>query len=194
MSVGLLHLVNGSVLVLLATGYYYFMRIKKSSTYVVTGEAEDNLLDKQYQRAIIVSAVINGAFILSLSAMAIGFIMVRERAPAIPLLSFTLLVISVLSTAIVMKSTALANPSRPIPNWTQEDAVFEAMDEGERYIALKAYYKVYKVLTCLLLASILIAMYYSVLTEHSQIISIMLMTVLLLVMSGSYLAVLRREQ
>lgn len=188
----LLQLTNSLVVLLLGAGYFYFRKITKSSQLVVTGEEEDQLLDKQYARAITVSQMINSAFILSLGAMAIGFIIVRESSPATPLLSFALLVCSVLSTGIVTKSVTLANPTRPIPNWAKEDGAFDAMDEGERHVALKAYYKVYKIVMRLLIMSILLAMYYSVLTGQSQIMSIILMVVLLLVMVFSYLGVIRR--
>lgn len=188
----LLQLTNSLVVLLLGVGYFYFRKITKSSQLVVTGEEEDQLLDKQYERAITVSQMINSAFILSLGAMAIGFIIVSESSIATPLLSFALLVCSVLSTGIVTKSVTLANPTRPIPNWVKEDGAFDAMDEGERHVALKAYYKVYKIVMGLLIISILLAMYYSVLTGQSQIMSIILMVVLLLVMVFSYLSVIRR--
>lgn len=190
----LLQLTNSIVILLLGAGYFYFRKITKSSQLVVTGEEEDQLLDKQYERSITVSQMINSAFILSLGAMAIGFIIVRESSPATPLLSFALLVCSVLSTGIVTKSVTLANPTRPIPNWVKEDGAFDAMDEGERHVALKAYYKVYKIVMSLLIISILLAMYYSVLTGQSQIMSIIVMVVLLLVMVFSYLSVIRRER
>lgn len=190
----LLQLTNSIVILLLGAGYFYFRKITKSSQLVVTGEEEDQLLDKQYERSITVSQMINSAFILSLGAMAIGFIIVRESSPATPLLSFALLVCSVLSTGIVTKSVTLANPTRPIPNWVKEDGAFDAMDEGERHVALKAYYKVYKIVMGLLIISILLAMYYSVLTGQSQIMSIIVMVVLLLVMVFSYLSVIRRER
>ncbi|KFL44087.1 hypothetical protein CH76_02985 [Lysinibacillus sp. BF-4] len=192
MGIILLQLTNSIVILLLGAGYFYFRKITKSSQLVVTGEEEDQLLDKQYERAITVSQMINSAFILSLGAMAIGFIIVRESSPATPLLSFALLVCSVLSTGIVTKSVTLANPTRPIPNWVKEDGAFDAMDEGERHVALKAYYKVYKIVMGLLIISILLAMYYSVLTGQSQIMSIIVMVVLLLVMVFSYLSVIRR--
>lgn len=194
MGIILLQLTNSIVILLLGAGYFYFRKITKSSQLVVTGEEEDQLLDKQYERSITVSQMINSAFILSLGAMAIGFIIVRESSPATPLLSFALLVCSVLSTGIVTKSVTLANPTRPIPNWVKEDGAFDAMDEGERHVALKAYYKVYKIVMSLLIISILLAMYYSVLTGQSQIMSIIVMVVLLLVMVFSYLSVIRRER
>lgn len=194
MGIILLQLTNSVVILLLGAGYFYFRKITKSSQLVVTGEEEDQLLDKQYERSITVSQMINSAFILSLGAMAIGFIIVRESSPATPLLSFALLVCSVLSTGIVTKSVTLANPTRPIPNWVKEDGAFDAMDEGERHVALKAYYKVYKIVMSLLIISILLAMYYSVLTGQSQIMSIIVMVVLLLVMVFSYLSVIRRER
>ena len=190
----LLQLTNSIVILLLGAGYFYFRKITKSSQLIVTGEEEDQLLNKQYERSITVSQMINSAFILSLGAMAIGFIIVRESSPATPLLSFALLVCSVLSTGIVTKSVTLANPTRPIPNWVKEDGAFDAMDEGERHVALKAYYKVYKIVMSLLIISILLAMYYSVLTGQSQIMSIIVMVVLLLVMVFSYLSVIRRER
>lgn len=129
------------------------------------------------------------AFSLSFTSLLVGFLLLRETAPAIGVWSFILLGISFFSLTPSKKVTRITNPNFKLPdphskNYQQE--YFNQFDDGEKHVMLKGLYKVYTMVIWGLIFLAFILMFYSIFTGNSQSISIIGIGILLLLIQVSY--------
>lgn len=62
----------------------------------------------------------------------------------------------------------------------------EVSDEGERHVMLIGFYKSYNLMNFVLFIAIVLSTFYSITTNHSQLFSIILIGIVLIIVNGKY--------
>lgn len=177
-------------------GVVLSLRLKKLSNRPVSFEEEDHVnrkMDKMYADVTLFYSISMAIFLYLLST---GFIVLRESHPGIVLIAFGLLIATFsahLRTYYLVKEIY---PERNYPETDDEqfqEKLFKAMDDGERHIILQAYYKIFRMINPLLATAIMSASIYSAFTGESQIFSIALMTIALIVIDTTYFITVREH-
>lgn len=153
----------------------------------VEGEEEDLMDDKLYEKSRLFSFYAGVGGILSLSALA-----------TVAILDFTkiyfiiALLLLIITTIIQYQLPILFNkihPEKPYPSIDDPkyaEKILDMADEGERQVILVALYKSYNLIGMLATLGIAFSMLYSVLTNTSQLFSIIMLTIILIASNWKY--------
>lgn len=168
-------------------------KIKKIANKELVGEAEDeaeevmNKLLYDFSFGTNIGAII-AIVAMSLSVMAMNFTLIIAGIVA----SF----FSYYMTSYMMTLMKLAYPERELPEISDKDfskKLLEASDDGERHIMLQGLYKVYSFANAAFLFAIMGLALYSVVTDDSQLFSIIVISIILVTMNGMYLISVRNR-
>lgn len=168
-------------------------KIKKIANKELVGEAEDeaeevmNKLLYDFSFGTNIGAII-AMVAMSLSVMAMNFTLIIAGIVA----SF----FSYYMTSYMMTLMKLAYPERELPEISDKDfskKLLEASDDGERHIMLQGLYKVYSFANAAFLFAIMGLALYSVVTDDSQLFSIIVISIILVTMNGMYLISVRNR-
>lgn len=168
-------------------------KIKKIANKELVGEAEDeaeevmNKLLYDFSFGTNIGAII-AIVAMSLSVMAMNFTLIIAGIVA----SF----FSYYMTSYMMTLMKLAYPERELPEISDKDfskKLLEASDDGERHIMLQGLYKVYSFANAAFLFAIMGLALYSLLTDDSQLFSIIVISIILVTMNGMYLISVRNR-
>ncbi|HLR52357.1 MAG TPA: DUF3169 family protein [Candidatus Avamphibacillus sp.] len=169
-------------------------RLKKLSEKSVSFDEEDKInekIDKMYADVTLFHSI---SMTIFLFLVATGFIILRDTYPGLILIVFGLLVAAFLANLNTYYLAKEIYPERNYPETDDEqfqEKLFEVMDDGEKFITLQAYYKVFQIINPLLAAVIMLASIYSAFTGESQIFSIVFMTIMLIVINTTYILTIR---
>ena len=99
-------------------------------------------------------------------------------------------------TTYMMKLYQLAYPDRNLPDVGDKDyskKLLEISDDGERHIMLYGLYRAYNFVNIAFVFAIIGISFYSLVTEDSQLFSIIVISLLLLMMNAVYVFSIRNR-
>ncbi|WP_102029132.1 DUF3169 family protein [Salirhabdus sp. Marseille-P4669] len=180
---------NLVVILCLLFARYQVHKAEKGSLIKVDFVLEDTHQVRLERLAYTAVTYIQIALSLSFTAMIIGFLLLRDSEPGIALWSSLLLIVSFASLVPSEKIIRITNPNFKFPdpqskNYEQE--YMNQFDDGEKYVMLKALYKLYSLVTWGLVLLAFALMFYSIFTDDSQLVSIIGIGLLILLIQVSY--------
>ncbi|MGE7981585.1 hypothetical protein [Solibacillus sp. NPDC093137] len=171
---------SGFLLVFAAT---YNIKISRALSYPST-DNEDTFFDSLERKYYRIPNSIITALVIAFIATVIGFIFLRDGHPQLVLTSLIIGVVSLLFSMSDSKMASIIFPnySPPVPN-TKEPILdsLNMYDDGQKYVLLKSLYKLYFLIIFLLVLLIFGLMYYSILSDNNQTVSIIGIGVILLI-------------
>ncbi|MBD8037546.1 DUF3169 family protein [Solibacillus sp. A46] len=184
----------GIAFLLLVGSLLKLAQLKQKSAQQFSGDEED--LHEQYLYTLYsdVSLASNIALILSIVAMCIGVI--TEQSIVILILSIFVVLLSILSTILVGTSLKYAYPNREFPSFNDNQyskKLLEMSDEGERHVMLQGFYSAFNTANILLLASLLLLMFYSIASGESQLFAILIISLILIIVNTQYMLKVRNR-
>lgn len=133
---------------------------------------------------------------MMLSIIALSIFMIIEFHFAWILISASTYLIVLYLTIVQSSMVSILYPDRDLPKTGDKkyaEKLLEASDEGERHIMLNGLYKTYNFLQTGLFMGIVILIFYSIITGESQIFSIILIAVILIISQLKYSMEIREK-
>lgn len=181
-------------ILLIIFSFFRMRQIKTLNNQHFTGDEEDKVEERKYKMFVDYSLCANVSFILSI--LAFCFSMIAEQHYIMTAISFGTMIISMFLIHYMARLMQIAYPERnfPLPsdrNYTT--SVLDLADDGEKHVILNGLYKSQNLLNVSLIFAIALATIYSINNDDSQIFSIGLMAVVMLLVNGSYLFAVRNK-
>lgn len=189
-----LYIILVIILALLVTGLLFIQKLKKVNVQTYDGEQEDLMEEYKYKKFTDLNIAVNISIVLSILAVAVSILMTNNTFFQ---LSFLFLFIA--SCAISMYGLNFVRsiyPERNIPSINAKDyekKYMDSMDDGEKYVTFQGLYKSHQLFNLFMIIGVLLAVAFSFFSEQSQIFSIVLMCLIMLVVNTSYLVVVRNK-
>lgn len=188
-----------NVLVITAICLIIFSFIKKKKLMSMHNDKnrsmdEDNYDIYRYNAVNDILSATNAAMILSMISLA-----VQAVTPSVLWIIILTVLLVLVTTSMNMKSAGLMSilyPERNFPKPSDKDynkKLFEASDEGEIIIMANGLYKSYTLMTILLFSSLVVLIFYSIITGESQIFSIILIGFTLIISQLKYAGEIREK-
>jgi len=157
------------------------------SNLSVEGEEEDLLDEKLYEKSRLYSLYSAIGGVLTLSTLATVAILDYET----PYIIIALVLVAIVTCIqyLIPSLYTKIYPDRPYPSFNDPkyaEKILEMADEGERQIILVALYKSYNLISMLATFGIVISLIYSILTNTSQLFSIIMLTIILIASNWKY--------
>ena len=168
-------------------------KIKQLAKNNLEGEAEDEAEEIMNKKMYDFSFSNNTGATLSILAVSLSVI---ENNLLFILIGVVAAAVSYFMMAYMMRLMKLASPERNLPDVGDKDYAKKLMDisdEGERHVMLHGLYKTYNFSNIAFAFAIIGIAIYSSLTGDSQLFSIMVISVILLVMNGVYVLSVRNK-
>lgn len=175
------------IVVLLLLSLIKFTQIKNLSKKEVVGDEEDEVDILKYKGFTDFSLFSNSSFVLSILTVCISAITNSEMIYVV--LGIAAVIVSYIFSILTTYLLKWAYPDREMPKVSDKkyaDKLLAISDEGERHIMLIGLYKSYYFVTFALVIAIILATLYSVSSGHSQLFSIIIMSIVLLLTHGKY--------
>ncbi len=167
-------------------------QLKKSYEMNLEGEEEDEADKSRYRKFSDYSLIIQSNSVISLLALCI--IVITTMNIALIIIGVVFSLVSYLLMASMIRLMQIVYPERNLPSASDSDyakKLLDSADEGEKHIMLHGLYKSYNTVNILMIFGMIGATIYSVATENSQVFSIILMGIVLLVVNGRYMLSVR---
>jgi len=179
---------------LLAVSLLLYRQIKKLDQIQFKGDAEDEADIKKYKKFTDYSLLVQISLTLFILALCIAIVSSQNYVLAI--VAGVFIMISYLFSAFMIQLMQSVYPERNLPNASDpklSEKLLLLSDEGERHVMLTGLHKAYSMVTGALVIAIAAATVYSVVSEHSQIFSIIAMCVVLMLVNGTYSLSIRNK-
>ncbi|KPN14169.1 hypothetical protein AKG37_08840 [Bacillus australimaris] len=185
-----------SVLTILLIIYCFsgISRMKKRVSLSVSGDEEDELEAKQYRTFTDLSLSNTVSTILSI--IAIGMAIVTEQPIWLILVNTALFIVTIISSYVAISVLKLVYPNRNLPSPSDKDyskKLLAISDEGEKHVMLGGLFHTYQLMNILLTGAMFIMIVYSLGANHSQLFSIMVIGLVLIILNASYMLKIRNR-
>ncbi|RAS76569.1 DUF3169 family protein [Priestia endophytica] len=177
--------------VLIGVVIFQFIKMKNLPVCSLNEEQEDEIEVKKYRLFADMTVCSNVSITLSILALGLGFIWFRDSNPWLALNAFFLIIGSVVAAGLAFSSGKKVYPDREPPS-TSED-MLDVLDDGEKFVVLEGLHKAYQLLIPFLYMCIMTSVFYTAVSGHSQIFSIVLMTIILIAVQMTYGIVVRNR-
>ena len=184
----------GIAFILLGWSFLLHMQIKKLGSKNLQGDEEDEIDLLKYKKFSDYSLFSQSSSIIALLALCV--VLMTTKNMVLIVVGIIIAVISYLFQAYMVNLMRFVYPEREIPSISDTKyakKLLESTDDGERYIMLNGLYKTYHLANSILIFAMVGATLYSVFTENSQVFSVVLMAIVLLVLNGNYLFAVRNK-
>ncbi|MER1957016.1 MAG: DUF3169 family protein [Solibacillus sp.] len=175
------NLVSSVFLVIAGIYYVYITRGLKKNKEI---DDEDYVLNTLERKMYHASYFVLTALIIGFISVATGFMYFRNDQPEIVLFSFIITMFSLFFFISNSKVDSLTFPNFKAPDPQSKTPIADTLeyyDDGQKYLLLKALYKLYFLILTLMVFLIFGLMYYSVFTGNNQTVSIIGIGVILLI-------------
>ncbi|ABV64295.1 DUF3169 family protein [Bacillus pumilus] len=186
--------ISGLTIVLIVYCFSGISRMKKRVSFSVSGDEEDELEAKQY-RTFTDSTLANTVSTI-LSIIAIGMAIVTELPIWLILVNVALFIITIISSYVALSVLKLVYPNRNLPSPTDKDynkKLLAISDEGEKHVMLGGLFHTYQMMNILLTGAMFILIVYSLGANHSQLFSIIVIGVVLILLNANYMFRIRNR-
>ena len=190
----ILYIVLAMILTLLVIVLVFIKNIKIVNSQTFDGEQEDLMEEYKYKKVADLGIAANISQVLSILAVAVSILMTNNT-----ILQIGFILLFIASWTIPMFSANFIKtsyPERNLPSIQSKDyeqRLMDSMDDGEKYVTLQGLYKSHRLFNLFMLTGISLAVAFSYFSEQSQIFSIAVMCLVLLVVNTSYLVVVRNK-
>lgn len=183
------------VIVFISWIYNFFVatHINKLINNDLEGDAEDEADDKLSKKFYDYSFSMNVGAIISILALSFAMIELNLILIAIGIITT---IASYAMSSYMMDLMKKAYPERNLPDHSDKDyskKLLEISDEGERHLILEGLYKVYHFANVAFLFSIIGIAVYTVVTGDSQLFSMIVISIILIIMNGMYALSIRNK-
>lgn len=169
-------------------------QMKKNAHLPLTGVDEDERDVWQYKRFSDLNLCNTIALIVSI--MALGVSIITDQPTWLLLTSGGVLLISIIFSMLVPGLMKIVYPDRDLPSASEKnfaEKLLAASDEGERFVMLQGYYKTFNTMNLSLIIALMLFILYSVGTGDSQLFSIFIVGLILIVTNAQYLLTIRNK-
>lgn len=156
------------------------------------GEKEDQADEIKYKKFADYSLFTNTSIALGLLALSISIISLNV---IFIIIGMIVIIVTTLLSVYMMHLMKHVYPDRNIPNASDPDfaeKMLHISDDGEKHVILEGLYKSYQLFNGAIIFAIVLATTYSIFRE-SQLISIILMVLVMLIVNGRYVLVIRNK-
>lgn len=180
--------------ILIAMSMIRFQKIKSLNMQNFSGDEEDEVEERKYKMFADYSLYANSSFVLSILALSLSLLTTQNLVMTIA--SICLLIITYFLIHYMGYLMQQVYPERNVPGTSDPDyakSLLDIADDGEKHVILNGLYKSYSLLNVTLVVAIILSTVYSLTRGDSQIFSIILMAVVLLIVNSKYLLVVRNK-
>ncbi|MGN7478024.1 DUF3169 family protein [Solibacillus silvestris] len=184
----------GIALLLAVGGFVKLAQLKRHSLQQHSGEDEDLQEENLYKLYSDASLAINMSLIISIVGACAGII--TKQSVVIQIVSIPAILLAIIATPIVGNYIKYVYPYREIPSYNDKHytkKMFEMSDEGERHIMLQGLYSAFNLTNVLLLCSLLLCMFYSVVSGESQLFAILIIAIIMITVNTQYMLKVRNQ-
>ncbi|HLR72015.1 MAG TPA: DUF3169 family protein [Pseudogracilibacillus sp.] len=184
------------IIILILWGWSFLLhkQIKNLDSKELKGEEEDEADVLKYKKISDYMLFVQSSSVISLLTLCITI--TTPLNITLIIISIIFLIVSYFLAVTGVNSMRRIYPERNLPKISDskyEEKLLEAADEGEKYVIMQGLYKAYNLLNVVLIFAIVGSAIYSMVAESSQVFSIVLMSIVLLLVNGRYLLVIRNK-
>ncbi|MEK4185269.1 DUF3169 family protein [Bacillus sp. FSL K6-1145] len=186
--------ISGLTIVLIVYCFSGISRMKKRVSLSVSGDEEDELEVKQY-RTFTDSTLANTVSTI-LSIIATGMAIVTEQPIWLILVNVALFIVTIISSYVAISVLQLVYPNRNLPSPSDKDyskKLLAISDEGEKHVMLGGLFHTYQMMNILLTSAMFILIVYSLGANHSQLFSIIVIGLVLIILNANYMFRIRNR-
>jgi len=172
---------------LLGVSFKIYWQVKKLHNTEANGDEEDEVDLLIYKKFADHSFLIHSSIVLSVLVLCTTLI--TSQSIYLTIIAIVTMILSYLFTLYMTNLIRLIYPERNIPKISDskyEEKLLEVSDEGERHVMLIGFYKSYNLMNFVLFIAIVLSTFYSITTNHSQLFSIILIGIVLIIVNGKY--------
>jgi len=182
------------IFILLGISFKIYWQVKKLHSTEVDGDEEDEVDLLIYIKFADYSFFVQSSIVLSVLVLCTTLI--TSQSVYLTIIAIVTMILSYLFTIYMTNLIRLVYPDRNIPNLSDskyEEKLLEIADEGEKYVMLNGLYKSYHLMNLALFIAIVLATLYSISTDHSQLFSVIAMSIVLIIVNGKYCFSIRNK-
>lgn len=180
--------------ILLMSGFVLNRQINRLNSQTFEGEEEDEAEVIKYRKFSDYSLFIQASTVISLLGVSIALITTMNIILIIIGLAY--IIIGYFLQVFMLNVMQKVYPDRNLPSVSDPkyaEKLLDISDDGERHVMLHGLYKSYNLLNVLLVLAIVGSTFYSIITDNSQLFSIFLMSIVLLLTNGKYMLTIRNK-
>lgn len=182
------------VFVLLGTSYVLARQIKKLHQTEFIGDEEDAADVIIYKKFTDYTLFVQTS--LTLSVLALCTTMMTTQKLALAIVSLVGLGFSYILLVFMNSLLQMVYPERPLPKANDPkyaEKLLDMSDDGEKHVILIGLYKTFQLMGVALVFGIVLSTIYSVSTGNSQLFSILVMGIILILINGKYSLSIREK-
>ncbi|MEK5009481.1 DUF3169 family protein [Bacillus sp. FSL K6-3312] len=186
--------ISGLTIVLIVYCFSGISRMKKRVSLSVSGDEEDELEVKQYRTFTDLTLANTVSTILSI--IAIGMAIVTEQPIWLIFVNVALFIVTIISSYVAISVLKLVYPNRNLPSPSDKDyskKLLAISDEGEKHVMLGGLFHTYQMMNILLTSAMFILIVYSLGANHSQLFSIIVIGLVLIILNANYMFRIRNR-
>ncbi|MEK5136203.1 DUF3169 family protein [Bacillus sp. FSL W8-0645] len=186
--------ISGLTIVLIVYCFSGISRMKKRVSLSVSGDEEDELEAKQYRT--FTDSTLSNTVSTILSIIATGMAIVTEQPIWLILVNVALFIVTIISSYVAISVLQLVYPNRNLPSPSDKDyskKLLAISDEGEKHVMLGGLFHTYQMMNILLTSAMFILIVYSLGANHSQLFSIIVIGLVLIILNANYMFRIRNR-
>jgi len=184
----------GIIFILLGVSFKLFREVKKLHNTEVAGDEEDEVDLLIYKKFADFSFLVQSSIVLSVLVLCTTVITLQSVV--LTIISIATMILSYLFTILMANLIQLVYPERNIPKFSDSkytEKLLEISDEGEKHVMLIGFYKPFNLMSVALLIGIVLSTFYSISADQSQLFSIIVMSLVLIIVNGKYCFSIRNK-
>ena len=169
-------------------------KVKKKSKAILSGNEEDERNDWMYKKYSDASLAGNISSILGIMTTCIAVI--TDQPIWLAISTAVLALLGVYATINITNTMKYVYPERNFPSYNDKNyskKLLAMSDEGERHIILEGLYSAHNLTNGLLLLGIVLLLFYSEASGQSQLFSIIMIAIILIVSNTRYMLKIRNR-
>ncbi|MCY1118546.1 DUF3169 family protein [Bacillus safensis] len=186
--------ISGLTILLIIYCFSGISLMKKRVSLSVSGDEEDELEAKQYRTFTDLTLANTVSTIFSI--VAIGIAIVTEQPIWLILVNAALFIVTIISSYAAVSVLKLVYPNRNLPSPSDKDyskKLLAISDEGEKHVMLGGLFHTYQMMNILLTGAMFILIVYSLGANHSQLFSIIVIGLVLIILNANYMFRIRNR-
>ncbi|WP_322000054.1 DUF3169 family protein [Bacillus pumilus] len=186
--------ISGLTIVLIVYCFSGISRMKKRVSLSVSGDEEDELEAKQYRT--FTDSTLSNTVSTILSIIATGMAIVTEQPIWLILVNVALFIVTIISSYVAISVLQLVYPNLNLPSPSDKDyskKLLAISDEGEKHVMLGGLFHTYQMMNILLTSAMFILIVYSLGANHSQLFSIIVIGLVLIILNANYMFRIRNR-
>lgn len=184
----------GIIIIILGISLKLYWEVKKLHNTDAKGDEEDEVDLLIYKKFADYSFLVQSSIVLSVLVLCTT--VVTLQSVVLTLIAIATIIVGYLFTIFMNNLLQLVYPERNIPNFSDSkyaEKLLKILDEGEKHVMLIGFYKSYNLLNVGLLIGIVLSTFYSISTDQSQLFSIIVMSLVLIIVNGKYCFSIRNK-